>query len=139
MIRPTAGGLWVGKAYGKSAAWRRDPLKGISHAASAMQVARFYYGIMTGTIIDIEYIPVFEEIFGDPAINHKFVKGLKGKKDTKIYRKSGTWRDYHADSAVIVHEGTVYIIAYIDKHPDAGRGAVTGIRIIDEMMLNHSQ
>ena len=46
------GGLWVGKAYGKSAAWRRDPLKGLSHAASAMQAARFYYGIMTGTIID---------------------------------------------------------------------------------------
>jgi len=133
------GGLWVGKAYGKSSAWRRDPLKGISHGASAMQVARFYYGIMTGTIIDIKYLPVFEEIFGNPAINHKFVKGLKGKKDTEIYRKSGSWRDYHADSAVIVHENVVYIIAYIDKHPEAGQGAVTGIQIIDEMMLKRSQ
>lgn len=133
------GGLWVGKDYGKSAVWRRDPLKGISHGASAMQVARFYYGIITGTIIDIKYLSVFEEIFGNPAINHKFVKGLKGKKDTKIYRKSGSWRDFHADSAVIVHENVVYIIAYIDKHPEAGQGAVTGIRIMDEMMLKRSQ
>lgn len=47
------GGLWVGKAYSKAPAWRRDPLHGISHGASAMQATRFYYGILTGTIIDI--------------------------------------------------------------------------------------
>ena len=31
------GGLWVGKEYGKAPAWRRDPLQGLSHGASAMQ------------------------------------------------------------------------------------------------------
>ncbi|MEJ2285929.1 MAG: hypothetical protein P8X85_20330, partial [Desulfobacterales bacterium] len=117
------GGLWVGKDYGKAPAWRRDPLRGLSHGASAMQAARFYYGVMNGTIIDTKYLPELEEIFGSPAIKHKFVKGLQGRKDVEIYRKSGTWRDYHADSAVVARENLVYIVVYIDNHPDAGRGA----------------
>ena len=84
------GGLWVGKEYGKAPAWRRDPLHGLSHGASAMQAARFYYGLMNGTIIDTKYLPDLEEIFGSPAIQHKFVKGLMDRKDVEIYRKSGT-------------------------------------------------
>ena len=35
------GGLWVGKAYGKTPAWKRDPLHNLSHGATALQVARF--------------------------------------------------------------------------------------------------
>ena len=132
------GGLWVGKAYSKAPAWRRDPMHGISHGASAMQAARFYYGLMTGTIIDIKYLPVLEEIFGSPAIRHKFVKGLQGRKDVEIYRKSGTWRTYHADSAVIARENLTYIVVYIDNHPEAGRGAVNGIQIIDDVMQEHA-
>ena len=132
------GGLWVGKDYGKAAAWRRDPLHGFSHGASAMQAARFYYGVMTGTILDIKYLPVLEEIFGDPAIKHKFVKGLKERKDVKIYRKSGTWRTYHADSGVIARDDLTYIVVYIDNHPAAGRGAVNGIKIVDDVMLEYA-
>ena len=37
------GGLWVGKRYAKKGRRIGDPLYGISHAASTMQVARFYY------------------------------------------------------------------------------------------------
>ena len=133
------GGLWVGKEYGKAPAWRRDPLHGLSHGASAMQAARFYYGVINGTIIDTKYLPDLEEIFGSPAINHKFVKGLKGRKDAEIYRKSGTWRDYHADSAVVARDNLVYIAIYIDNHPDAGRGAVDGIKIVDDVMLEYAK
>ena len=132
------GGLWVGKDYGKAPAWRRDPMHGLSHGASAMQAARFYYGVMNGTIIDAKYLPDLEEIFGSPAINHKFVKGLQGRKDVEIYRKSGTWRDYHADSAVVARGNLVYIVVYIDNHPEAGRRAVDGIKIVDDVMLAHA-
>ena len=131
------GGLWVGKAYSKAPAWRRDPLNGISHGASAMQAARFYYGMLTGTIIDIKFRPLFKEIFGNPAIKHKFVKGLHEREGVEIYRKSGTWRKYHADSGVIEHDDVTYIVVYIDKHPDAGRGAASGIRIVDDVMLEY--
>ena len=132
------GGLWIGKEYGKAPAWRRDPLHGLSHGASAIQAARFYYGAMNGTIIDTKYLSDLEEIFGSPAIRHKFVKGLQGRKEVEIYRKSGTWRDYHSDSAVIARDNLVYIVVYIDNHPDAGRGAVDGIRIVDDVMLTRA-
>ncbi len=128
------GGLWVGKAYGKSTERMGDPLHNISHGATAMQAARFYYGTITGTIIDIKYRPLLNKIFGRPAINHKFVKGLKGRENVEIYRKSGTWRDYHADSGVVVHDDFTYIVVYIEHHPKAGNKAVKGIQIVDDVM-----
>ena len=128
------GGLWVGKPYSKSPAWRRDPLNGTSHGAPAMQAARFYYGIMTGTIIDTKYLPLFKEVFGKPAIRHKFVKGLENEEDVEIYRKSGTWGNFHADSGIVQHKDFAYIVVYIDHHPDAGSGAVKRIQIVDDVI-----
>ena len=136
--RENGGGLWVGKPYGPESAYRRDPLEQMSHGATVFQAARFYYGVMNGTIIDTKYLSELEEIFGSPAIKHKFVKGLQGRKDVEIYRKSGTWRTYHADSAVVASDDLVYIVVYIDNHPDAGRGAVDGIKIVDDVMLKHA-
>ena len=132
------GGLWVGKEYGKGKAWKRDPLHGISHGASAMQVTRLYYGLMTGTILDTKYLPELEKIFGNPAIRHKFVKGMQGREGVEIFRKSGTWRTYHSDSAVIARDDLIYIVVSIDNHPDAGRGAVEGIKIVDNVMQAHA-
>ena len=133
------GGLWVGKEYGKASARRRDPLNGISHGASAMQAARFYYGAMTGTIIDIKYLPLLREIFSKPAIKHKFVKGLEGRDDVEIFRKSGTWRDYHADSGIVARKDLTYIAVYIDHHPKADRGAVKKIQKVDDVMLTYAK
>ncbi|MDA3917286.1 MAG: serine hydrolase [Deltaproteobacteria bacterium] len=128
------GGLWVGKEYGKSSVRIGDPLHNISHGATAMQAARFYYGAITGSIIDLKHGPLLAKIFGKPAIKHKFVKGLEGRKNVEIYRKSGTWRDYHADSGVVVHDDFTYIVVYIEHHPEAGSKAVKGIRIVDDVM-----
>ncbi len=128
------GGLWVGKEYGKAAAWRRDPLNGISHGASPIQAARFYYGAITGTIIDLKFLPLLAEIFGKPAINHKFVKGLQGREGVRLFRKSGTWREYHADSGLVLRNDLAYIVVFIDHHIAADRDTVEGIRIIDDVM-----
>jgi beta-lactamase class A len=99
-----------------------------------MQAARFYYGALTGTVINKKYLPLFEKIFSKPAIKHKFVKGLAGRKDVKIYRKSGTWRNYHADSGIVVHDDFSYIVVYIEHDPKGGSKAVKGIRIVDDVM-----
>ena len=48
------GGLWVGKEYAKSGAWKRDPLHNLSHGATALQVARFYYLLQTGQLVSPE-------------------------------------------------------------------------------------
>ena len=132
------GGLWVGKPYSKGAAVKRDPLHNLSHGASAMAGARFYYGMMNGSILGRRFIPLLEEMFGEPGIKHKFVKGVSQREGLAIYRKSGTWRDFHADSGVFVRDNLSYIAVAIDRHPTAGRGMTSGIRIVDDLMLKRA-
>ena len=69
------GGLWIGKDYGKAPAWKRDPLHNLSHGATAMQVARFYYLLDTGRLVSPESSKEMKKILGQPEICHKFVKG----------------------------------------------------------------
>ena len=116
------GGLWVGKEYSKSGAWKRDPLHNLSHGATALQVARFYYMLETGRLVSPELSRQMKTILGNPAIKHKFVKGLKSvHPDSRIYRKSGTWRQYHSDSAIIEHDGRRYIAVALAKSPRGGK------------------
>jgi len=107
----TGGGLWVGKPYAKQSAWKRDPLSNLSHGASGIQVARFYYMLERGELADPKYRDEMKSILADSSINHKFVEGMKDHRPTaKMFRKSGTWRDYHSDSALIERsDGRKYI------------------------------
>ena len=110
------GGLWVGKDYGKAPAWKRDPLHNLSHGATALQVARFYYLLETGQLVSPELSKLMKSILADPAHEHKFVKGLKDiQPDSEIYRKSGTWGPYHSDSAIVEHHGRRYIAVALAK------------------------
>jgi beta-lactamase class A len=110
------GGIWVGKEYGKAPAWRRDPLHNLSHGATALQVARFYYLLETGQLVSPELSKLMKSILADPAHEHKFVKGLKEvQPDSEIYRKSGTWGPYHSDSAIVEHHGRRYIAVALAK------------------------
>lgn len=114
------GGLWVGKEYGKSPAFRRDPMYNLSHGATAIQTARFYYMLETGRLVSPELSRKMKEILGKPAICHKFVKGLTAERPgSKIFRKSGTWRSYHADSAIVERDGRKYIAVAL-AHVSAG-------------------
>jgi len=108
--RERHGGLWVGKEYARSGAWKRDPLHNISHGATTFQVARFYYMLETAQLVNPELSKKMKAIMGKPAINHKFVRGLnEARPGSTIYRKSGTWRNYHADSAIVERDGRRYI------------------------------
>jgi len=110
------GGIWVGKEYGKAPAWRRDPLHNLSHGATALQVARFYYLLETGQLVSPELSKLMKSILANPAHEHKFVKGLKDvQPDSAIYRKSGTWGPYHSDSAIVEHHGRRYIAVALAK------------------------
>lgn len=104
------GGLWVGKPYGKSGAYHRDPLYNLSHGATAIQVARFYYLLETQQLLTPEYTLKMKEILSKPGISHKFVKGLEKVPEIEIYRKSGTWKNCHADSALVECKDSRYII-----------------------------
>ena len=104
------GGLWVGRAYAKRPAWKRDPLHNLSHGATTIQVARFYYLLETGHLLRPDLTLKMKEILSEPGVNHKFVSGISSKfPGAKMLRKSGTWRNYHSDSALIEHDGKRYI------------------------------
>jgi len=135
------GGLWVGRDYSGGPVWKRDPLHNISHGATAMQTARFYYLAATGRLISEQYLSDFAEIMADPSIQHKFVKGLKkANPDAEIYRKSGTWKNFHADSGVIVDKkaGYQYIIVALVEHPNGGVILARFAAAVDQI-IDHTQ
>lgn len=111
------GGLWVGKDYGPSTAYQRDPLSGLSHGATAFQAARFYYKLNNGTLVSPEQSRMMLDVLSKPGISHKFVKGLQAYPDLEIFRKSGSWKTYHADSALVRTDGLAYIIVALANNP----------------------
>lgn len=116
------GGLWLGKAYGGSADyWRGDPLHNLSHGATTLQLARFFTMLAEDKLVDPEHCRLMKEVLSRPGINHKFVKGLSGIPGVMIYRKSGTWRDWHSDAALIESNGHRYVLAALTKDPDGGK------------------
>ena len=132
------GGLWVGKAYSKSGAWKRDPLHNLSHGATALQVARFYYLLQTGQLVSPGYSQEMKAILADPAIKHKFVKGMASKHpDSRIYRKSGTWKQYHSDSAIIEHNGRRYIAVALAKSSLGGQWLCELIVAMDDLIKSN--
>jgi len=114
------GGLWLGKQYGRKPAWRREPLRKLSHAATTFQTARFYCGLQRSTLVSPEQNQLMLDTLSDPGIDHKFVKGLKSQENIEVFRKSGTWKSYHADSALVRSGDDVYVIVGLTKHPDGG-------------------
>ena len=130
------GGLWVGKEYAQGVAYHRDPLHNLSHGATAFQVARFYYLLETGQLVSPELSREMKAILGDPGIQHKFVKGLlEISPDAHIYRKSGTWRDWHADSAIVEHAGRTYVAVALARSPKGGDWLKNIIAELDGIIL----
>jgi beta-lactamase class A len=96
------GGLWVGKRFAKKGKRYPDPLMGISHGASVTQVCRFYYMLAMGKLVNHERSKQMLECLVDPELHHKFVNSLdKRAPDAKLFRKSGTWKNWHADSVLV--------------------------------------
>jgi beta-lactamase class A len=96
------GGLWVGKRYAKSGPRLPDPVYGISHAATVDQACRFYYLLATGRLISPAASREMLELLADPGLKHKFVAPLSQRAPkARLHRKSGTWKQWHADSVLV--------------------------------------
>ncbi|TLS76228.1 serine hydrolase [Mariprofundus erugo] len=132
------GGLWVGKEYADSEPFERDPLHNISHGATAIQVARFYYMLQTGKLVSPHYSTEMKRIMSKPGINHKFVMGLQAMEHPEInmFRKSGSWRDWHADSALIEHDGHRYIAVALAHDPNGGKWLKNIIHEMDQLIVH---
>ena len=131
------GGLWVGKPYAKKGAVKRDPLYNLSHGATPFEVARFYYLLATDRLVSPEACDEMMDILADPAINHKFVAGLNGHRPgSKIFRKSGTWRTYHSDSAIVERDGRRYIAVAMANHHSGGKWLSDLIVAMDDLVFS---
>ena len=96
------GGLWIGKRYAKKGKRYPDPLMGLSHGASVTQVCRFYYLLAMGKLVNPQRSEQMLTMLADPELHHKFVKTLDHlAPQAKLYRKSGTWRNWHSDSILV--------------------------------------
>ena len=103
------GGLWVGRGYGSGIGlWRRDPLHSISHGATSRQVARFMVMMDRGELISPWASSEMKRIAGHPEIQHKFVLGLQNR-PSLIFRKSGTYKNWHADAAIVERGDVKYV------------------------------
>ena len=96
------GGLWVGKRYASDGPRYPDPILGLSHSATVSQVCRFYYLMAFGQLVSVERSAEMLDIMIDPKLHHKFVNSIeKIDPEAKLYRKSGTWQNYHSDSILV--------------------------------------
>ncbi len=110
------GGLWIGKEYGKKPAFARDPLHHLSHGATTFQVARFYCGVNRGTLVKPRQMSLMRDALVAPGVSHKFVKGLEDITGLDIYRKSGTWKSFHADSALVEVGDRAYVMVALARN-----------------------
>ena len=132
------GGLWVGKEYGSGAAWEREEECTLSHAASPLQIARYYYLLETKKLLSSSWTRKAKEILGSTGLKHKFIAGLNECcEGAKVYRKSGSWGTYHADSAMIDHNGKLYIVAALINDSNGGELLKSLIVDIDSLVSSY--
>jgi beta-lactamase class A len=111
------GGLWVGKEYGPSPAYRRDPLHNLSHGATVFEVSRFYCALQRDELVSAEQDRMMLKALSKPGLQHKFVKALSKHDGLEIFRKSGTWKTYHADSALVRDGDNAYVMVALANNP----------------------
>ena len=110
------GGLWVGKRYAAGGRRYPDPLKGLSHAATTRQVCSFYYQLAMGNLVSERRSKQMLNIMENPELHHKFVNTLdRVAPKARLFRKSGSWKNYHSDSVLVWGPDRKYIlVALID-------------------------
>jgi beta-lactamase class A len=114
------GGIWVGKHYGKDKERYGDPVGDNSHAATVRQLLRYFLLLEQDKLVSPAASKTMRDIFASPDIpfdDIKFVKALSTRPDLSLYRKWGTWEDWHHDCAVVTAPGRHYILVAMTKHP----------------------
>lgn len=132
------GGLWVGKRYGGGGGKHPDPMKGLSHAATALQVARFYYMLAYGQLVSPERSQQMLNIMVDSKLHHKFVNTFdKIAPDAKLFRKSGSWSIFHSDSILVWGPKRQYILVALVEDAD-GENIIRQLGFAVDQIIQHS-
>lgn len=135
------GGLWIGKRYAKPGKRYPDPLMGLSHGATVTQVCRFYYLLSMGKLVNRERSEQMLDVLSDPELHHKFVNTLdRIAPSAKLYRKSGTWKKWHSDSALVW--GPLwrrYIVAALVEDPNGEQICRNLIPVVEDVLKSQSR
>jgi beta-lactamase class A len=132
------GGLWVGKRYAAGGRRYPEPIKGLSHAATVNQVLRFYYMLAYGKLINCERSGEMLDYLYDPHLHHKFVFSLdRIAPNANVYRKSGTWRNFHADSVMVLGDKwRSYVLVALIEDPGGEQIMRDLATKVDKMLYN---
>ncbi len=131
------GGLWAGKDYASGGLWRRDPVHNLSHGATAMQVARFFYLLEMGKLVSPRASLEMKQILTRDGGGEKFLKGLRQVRPKAVVRrKGGTWRNFHADGALVERtDGAIYVAVALAESPQ-GKEWLTEIVIAMDGLID---
>lgn len=138
--RDHGGGLWVGKRYAASGGKNPDPLKGLSHAATANQVCRFYYMLAFGKLVSMERSKQMLGFMVDPQLHHKFVNTLnRVAPEAKLYRKSGSWENFHSDSILVWGDDwRKYILVGLAEDPEGEKIMRELVTAVEEVLKSQN-
>jgi beta-lactamase class A len=133
------GGLWVGKRYGKGGITNREPLKNLSHAATASQVCRFYYLLAHGKLVNEQRSRQMLRIMENPELHHKFVNTLNLiAPNARLFRKSGSWKTYHSDSILVWgnDRNRRYILVALVDDPNGEENIRNLVKPVEKVLKN---
>lgn len=130
------GGLWVGKRYAKYGERYPEPMKGLSHAATVSQVCRYYYLLAYGKLVSFERSKIMLDMMVNPELHHKFVNTLEQvAPKAKLFRKSGTWKNFHTDSVLVWGpEWRRYILVALIEDPEGEKICRDLVREVEKVM-----
>ena len=124
------GGLWSGRFFQKGGPSLREPLKQLSHAATARQAARFYVLLDREKLVSPHWSRYMRRVMAPPGYRHKFVAALEDRPGVRfVARKSGSWSVFHSDSALIQHGHVRYVLAALSEHP-GGEGLMRRVAAV---------
>lgn len=134
------GGLWVGKRYAKQGQRYPDPINNISHGATVTQICRFYYMLANHRLINYERSEQMLNDLSNPALNHKFVASLKKlAPDAEMYRKSGTWKQWHSDSILVQSDDwRNYILTAMVESSDGSKIIESIVPVVEKALRDKS-
>jgi beta-lactamase class A len=114
---------------------------GMSHGASVTQVCRFYYLLVLGKLVSRDRSKQMLDMLENPGIHHKFVNTLdRIVPDAKLYRKSGTWQQWHSDSVLVVGpHWRRYILTAIIEDPGGEQILRDLVPAVEEVLQEKSR
>jgi beta-lactamase class A len=80
-----------------------------------------------------------KSILSEPRIPHKFVLGLENAHpDSEMYRKSGTWQNYHADAMLVERAGRTYVaVALLESPTTSSQGVLASLIVrLDQLVFD---